>query len=247
MPSEKDNHETLNDETLKKAFNDYFDRILADAPPDDELAKKYAYPESSIKKVRRRYKAIKNLRSFWLQQLGRVAMIVLITLSLIFGVLMTNSNVRAAVSEFFIKDNDTHLEINYKNDEETTVSTNNMPSKKQNDTTLENFEITYIPYRYKLEEVTSGENYRTYLYRNPKGHSIYISILPKKSSSIKIYNDVTLHNIILINGQEAVYSYKKEEQVEDLILGYDEYIIHIITEKTEDEAKNIAKGIVIKK
>lgn len=183
-------YELLTDDLLKKAFNDYFDRILAKVPSDDELAKRYPYPESSYEKVFAAYKAQKRRALIWLKTIGRVAIIVIVAVSLTFGVLMTNTDIKAAVSSFFIRDKGDHWQIDFNNGEEYVAEIEEViqdEEKEIKESPADKFEIRYVPEGFELDEYSNESEKVSYKYIDSNGDRITINICRREDDESRDY------------------------------------------------------------
>ena len=183
-------HEVLTDDLLKKAFNDYFDRVLEQTPSDEELAKRYPYPESSYEEVFAAYKSQKRRAAVWLKSAGRVAIIALIVASLTFGVLMTNTDIRAAISSFFIRDKGNHWEINFINGEEFSAETEEViqdEEKEIKESPADKFEIRYVPEGFELYEYSNESEKVSYKYIDSNADSISINICIREDDESRDY------------------------------------------------------------
>lgn len=201
-------HEVLTDDLLKKAFNDYFDRVLEQTPSDEELAKKYPYPESSYEKVFAAYKAQKRRALIWLKTIGRVAIIVIVAVSLTFGVLMTNTDIKASVSSFFIRDKGDHWQIDFNNGEEYAAEIEEESPDSEKEITVLDYKIGYIPDGFELtrEEIFVDVFFYNE-YWDDNGRSITIEIYTSGNSAFFVDNDRHKHSFTKINGCEAMISY----------------------------------------
>ncbi len=240
----ENDREFLSDDLLKKAFNDYFDRILADMPSDTELAKRYPYPESSLKIVRRKYKALKRRRSLWLRYLGRAAVIVLITASITFGLLMTNSDIRAAVSSFFIRDRGNHLEIDFNNGEEAVLENEGVDPETQNETSVLDYEIHYIPDGFELiSEEFFGGNIFFREYRDANERSFVINIYDSGNTGFFVDKERHKYTFIRINGYEAMIAYDESEKCGLILINDGKCCIQINGCLEKEELIKVARGI----
>ncbi len=234
----------FNDEILNKAFNDYFDRILAEAPSDDELAKRYPYPESSLKIARRIYKRQRRKTPVWLRYLGRAAVVLLIAVSLTFGVLMTDSNVRAAVSSFFIRDKGDHLEIVFNNGEEAVLENEEVDPETQNETSVLDYEIGYIPDGFELtSEEIFDEDYLYCLYFDENKRYLTIMIADSDKLGVLVDNKEYEHTFTRINGYEAMISYDELQKCGVINIIDGKYCIQIDGYLEKEELIKVAQDI----
>lgn len=236
-------HEVLTDDLLKKAFNDYFDRVLEQTPSDEELAKKYPYPESSYEKVFAAYKAQKRRALIWLKSAGRVAIIALIVASLTFGVLMTNTNIRAAVSSFFIRDKGDHWQIDFINGEEFSPETEEViqdEEKEIKESPADKFEIRYVPEGFELDEYSNESEKVSYKYTDSNADSISINICRREDLENLDY--LTYENMM---ATPFVGYYKELDDGKSrlLVMERSDYAVFVETTLDVEALKKIARNI----
>lgn len=227
----------LNDDLLKKAFNDYFERTLAILPSDEELAARYPYPESSLKIARRIYKRHRRKTPVWLRYLGRAAVILFAVVSLTFGLLLTDSNVRAAVSNFFMRDRGDHVEIDFNNGEELVLE------DERSDTTemkpIE-FEIRYIPDGFELTEDNGTDKKKAYKYESSGGDWITIEICKKEDVEDKEYR--TYKNM-RAGTRIGYYTALDDGRINSIFVGHVNYVIRVATTLDVETLQEIAANV----
>ena len=237
-------HEVLTDDLLKKAFNDYFDRVLEQTPSDEELAKKYPYPESSYEEVFAAYKSQKRRAAVWLKSAGRVAIIALIVASLTFGVLMTNTDIRAAVSSFFIRDKGDHLEIDFNNGEEAVLENEEVDPETQNETSVLDYEIGYIPDGFELiSEIFSDAGVFLREYRDANERLVMIEIYSSGNTGLIVNKEGNKYTFTRINGYEAMISYDESKKYGVILIIDGKYCIQIDGDIEKEELIKVARGI----
>jgi hypothetical protein len=143
-------NEEIFDSLLEKAFFNYEKQLQKTYPDDEELEKEYP---TSRKKIRRYRNILKEKeyrrKSIWLY-VNRAAVAFLCIISLIFGLVMLNPDVRASVEKVILKLHDKYTEFVF-----------NVTADEFASYDLEDFEIGYIPEDFEVlnENIYDGMKY----------------------------------------------------------------------------------------
>lgn len=147
------------DSILTSAFNDYINKQIENEPTDDELAEKYPIPKNGLKRILKAIKEQKYHRPMYIVYLQRVAVTVLILAATVFSLLMSNSKIRAAVTDVIIEWYKTHIKIEFTSD----------PSDDTETTPISEYslQIGYIPEGFELVDTYEfNQNLAIYTYKN---------------------------------------------------------------------------------
>lgn len=229
------------DSILTSAFNDYINKQIENEPTDDELAEKYPIPKNGLKRILKAIKEQKYHRPMYIVYLQRVAVTVLILAATVFSLLMSNSKIRAAVTDVIIEWYNTHIKIEFTSD----------PSDDTETTPISEYslQIGYIPEGFELVDTNEFEqHFKKYTFISGDK---YIQIEFFLSNITEYLFDIERHESYntVINGLAAyIFSSEENDIHTSIIMGNESFTLFLDTPKNISEAIKIAENIeVIKK
>lgn len=241
MYSSEHINDDIFDSILTSAFNDYINKQIENEPTDDELAEKYPIPKNGLKRILKAIKEQKYHRPMYIVYLQRVAVTVLILAATVFSLLMSNSKIRAAVTDVIIEWYNTHIKIEFTSD----------PSDDTETTPISEYslQIGYIPEGFELvDTIDYEEQFKSYTYR--MGDK-YIQIELNKFNIGNYMFDIEQYKCdnTIINGLTAyVLSNNKDDTQTSVIWGNKLYTLILDACLNTNEAIKIAENInIIKK
>lgn len=223
------------DGILKTAFEEYLEKELEKVPSDEELAEMYPVSQKSLKKAQRRLKEIKFRKSLPLLYLQRAAVVVLVCVTVCFGVFITSEKVRAAIVDTVVEWFDEYVKIDFSKD---STDEDTVDNSEETTTTAEadSLEIGYIPEGFELTSIIDETDYtRRYMYTSPSGDYIMIGIYSLESVQASVDIELSEYEKISVNGNDAYLLYNKEERCGSLTFRNNRYTMFIscILDKTE--------------
>ena len=186
---------------LSEAFTRYEKEYLNSLPSEDELSERYPITEKelrSVEKYRRRSEKIKKYgRPLAAVYLRRAVAVLLITVSLAFGAMMLNGEVRAAVVNAIVQTFDKFLSISFNND------------SAQSDENLNIYDfdvLSNIPDGYELVKEREDGHQRYYEFKNENNVMLCVIVAYTDGTSIGLDNEHSTFEEIEIDGNEAYKS-----------------------------------------
>lgn len=200
-------NEDVFDAVLQRAFCDYTDERLASYPDCSTLAKMYPLPKKEKRAFDRIAKEAEYGKSLVRVYLVRVAVIFLCIITLGAGVMMTSTEVRAAVKNVIVEWFDKYTHFSF-------VATDTGSGDFEN---VEDVKIGYIPDGYELINTDESSISITYVYSS-NNTDLLIDIFENEASELFPDNERSKYSIIQINGHESWIIYDEENISGTLIL-----------------------------
>lgn len=200
-------NEDVFDAVLQRAFCDYTDERLSSYPDCSTLAKMYPLPKKEKRAFDRAAKELKYGKSLVRVYLVRVAVIFLCIITLGAGVMMTSTEVRAAVKNVIVEWFDKYTHFSF-------VATDTGSGDFEN---VEDVKIGYIPDGYELINTDESSISITYVYSS-NNTDLLIDIFENEASELFPDNERSKYSIIQINGHESWIIYDEENISGTLIL-----------------------------
>ncbi|MBR6808262.1 MAG: DUF4367 domain-containing protein [Clostridia bacterium] len=228
---------------LTTALHTYMEWELDSLPSDEELSVMYPTSQKMLKKYRKKAKSAHRKGPVAVVYLRRVAVIFLAVISLIFGVMMTDADVRAAVVESVVTWCGKYVKIDFKNSSAPAQTKTNSNSESAPTPDMESLVIEYVPEGYILSTEIEEIGYREYLYMTETGEYLLISI--ENTNNIGIGLDVESSELekFTVNGHEAYLSYNHTDQVGTLVFGNKVYTVSVTGIIAKSELIKIAENI----
>ena len=227
------------DGILTAALNEFITEELRLLPTDDELSVMYPTSEKQLKQYRKKAKQKQRKVPTLPVYLKRIAVIALAVISVVFGVLMTNEGVRAAIVKSFITWYDKYVEFDFSRYEE--------PEKEEEETdplaAIESLVIGYVPDGYVLSDSVEETGYRQYFYMTETGEHLVIDISTSKGSSIGLDHENSDLEKLSLGGKDMYLSYNDTEGVGTIAFGNEMYTVLVSGIVTKDELIKIAENI----
>ena len=229
------------DSILTSAFNDYINKQIENEPTDDELAEKYPIPKNGLKRILKSIKEQKYHRPMYIVYLQRVAVTVLILAATVFSLLMSNSKIRAAVTDVIIEWYNTHIKIEFTSD----------PSDDTETTPISEYslQIGYIPEGFELIDTIDYENhFKSYTYTM---NDQYIQIEFNKTNFLNYLLDSEIYKFdsLVINELSGYIFSDNNDTITytSIIWGNELFTITLDTPLDSQESIKIAQNIKISK
>lgn len=226
--------EEVFDGILKAALDEYIYESDKSFPSDEELAKMYPVQKKGVRKYKKYAKAKKYNMPIPVIYLRRIAAVFLVVISLSFGLLSTNANVRAAIADTVVTWYEKYIQINFSKD---TNESNVI------DATVESLKIEYVPNGFALSSTTEESDSREYIYTKENGDYMIIGIYSSDTTDITADIEQMEYEIITINEIDAYVSYNEEEQSGIIAMGNDKYTIWISACLEKSEIIKVAENI----
>ena len=228
------NNQVSFDSLLRMAVREtYMDQVNA-IPPEDELEKILHTDDNfknKIKAIVRRENRNEKL-IYFSRAATKVAVVVLVCISLTFASLMTADAVRESVATTILEWHDKFTRI--------FIETDAQQAK------LSEIRFNYIPEGFELveEESWNVDDYQLFLYKNSKNDFINIFIT-KGNSGDSIFGDNEQSNIciIKIDNKECLWIFEKNEN--QLIIPFKNKFYNITSSLSIEEIIQIYKNIEI--
>lgn len=209
------------------------------APSDEELVKTFP-PNFKHKRLLRKYvKREKHLRAqpLPLIYLKRAAIIVLSVITISFGLLMTNIEVRAAVKKAVVEFFDKYVRISFTDSE-----TNDI-----NAISIDSFMIEYIPNGFLTVDEYESDDMRAYTYSNDEDK--YLTIIINLNADAEDNIDIEENDFSRINiGEyECFLLYNADGPDGTIVFSYNNYSFSVSGLLERDELIKVVENIKIKK
>ena len=225
-------NEDVFDAVLQRAFCDYTDEKLASYPDCSTLAKMYPLPKKEKRAFDRTAKETEYGKSLVRVYLVRVAVIFLCIITLGAGVLMTSTEVRAAVKNVIIEQFEKYNLFKILNIE---TGRNDFES-------IEDVNIKYIPDGYELVNTTEIPGNITYDYSSFE-NTFTIEIFENETTDLFPDNERSEYIRTRINGHESWIIYDDKSSEGSLILAGAKISVLIVGKLPKDELIKIAENM----
>lgn len=188
--------------------------------------------ENRLKKISRSIGRKENIHHVK-NVIWKTAISVAAVFGMIFGGLLTQPTVYAAVQDIFVNVFNTHDKYEFSED---------------NAVNIENFDINkmplYLPEGYELRNISFGIGVTDLTYRNDGQQAIYFTYSPADGSSISVDNERHAREIIRVNNQDY-YFYRALEENDDsmMIWTCGGYTYAIIAQISDKEFIKIAESV----
>ena len=155
---------------------------------------------------------------------------------------MTNSDVRAAVSNTVVTWYEKFVQIDFS-------KSNEQNNQENSDTTpdtlpgVNDLQITYIPPEFKLTISVEESNKREYFYISENGEYLMVGIYSSDTTEFATNNELTEYEQISINGNEAYLLYYETEMTGSIIYGNTKYSIIITAVCSKENLLKVAENI----
>lgn len=227
-------NEELFEFLLEKAFVQHEEELQKTYPDDEELEKTYP---TNRKKIRRYKKIIKEKeygrKLIWMY-VNRAAVAFLCIISLIFGLVMTNSEVRASVENVVLKWYDKYTEFVF-----------NETSDEFDSYKLEDFKIGYIPEDFELQYEENYGDLRDICFINTKKEEaiFVVQIFDNDRTSVFVDNEQMSYEKTKIGSHEAWLMYNDADRYGSLLIVDTKFSILIVGDLSKEDIIKIARNI----
>lgn len=246
--------EELFDAICREEFLRYIKKESESYPSKEELDAMYTVSKRGRRRLMRAIKAERYGKPLLAVYLQRVAIILLVTITVAFGVLMTNTEVRAAIGKVFIEWYEKYVKFDFNGGEgvnikiEDTKENSNENSGENTEPAFESnplydYEIGYIPEGYELESSREIDYMRDYIYFNSEGSCVDIMI--SHINNISISFDIENHEYTEteINGKPVYLLYSDSIGDGTIICNESDYIISVYGTVKKEELIKIFENI----
>ena len=191
---------------LTEAFLRYEEKLNGEIPSDTELSVRYPLPEKEKRSVVKYQKKVakekKYGRPMYVVFLRRAVAIVLIAVSVLFGSLLMNEKVRAAVSNAIVQIFEKYVKLIPWNTEEKSDSMN-----------IYDYDVlSHIPDGYETVKAREIQTMREFGFVNEEGYDLYVCVRYDEGFEISIDNDNSIIEMIEIDGNEAFRQIELSEE-----------------------------------
>ena len=191
---------------LMEAFLRYEEKLNGEIPSDTELSVRYPLPEKEKRSVVKYQKKVakekKYGRPMYVVFLRRAVAIVLIAVSVLFGSLLMNEKVRAAVSNAIVQIFEKYVKLIPWNTEEKSDSMN-----------IYDYDVlSHIPDGYETVKAREIQTMREFGFVNEEGYDLYVCVRYDEGFEISIDNDNSIIEMIEIDGNEAFRQIELSEE-----------------------------------
>lgn len=202
--------EEIFDAVLQRVFCDYTDEQIASYPDCAELSKKYPLPKKEKRAFDRAAEETKYNKSLVRVYLSRAAVIFLCIITLAAGVMLSSSQVRAAVKNVFVEWFDRYARFSFVS---TDTSVNDFES-------IEDVEIGYVPDEYELigTDGIDGEIAYIYSLNNSNDYMYMVEVFENGAVELFPDNNYSEYTKLQINGRDAWIIYDNDNGSGTLIL-----------------------------
>ncbi len=227
-------NEELFEVVLEKAFIEHEKDMLKSYPADDELESEYPISKKEIRRFKNIVKEKEYGKKLIRVYFDRVAVVILCIISLFFALIMTSSEVRAAVENVILKWYDKYTEFVF------TEELTRFDYEK-----VEDVEIGYIPEKYKLETDTSDGVSRDIFYINIDNPDLFlfIEIIKDSNAQIDFDNEYFDYEKIHTNSLDLWVMYDEEEGNGGIVTSYNSIIIKITGYVSKEDLIRIVEDI----
>ncbi len=216
------------------ALEEYVKCEVDRLPSDGEIVKMYPYSSKHLKKYIRKSNIVTKKTPVWQRNLKRVAIIILVTAVAFFGLMLTNKDVRAAISNAVVTWYNNFIKVDYSN------STDVVNKDKDS---VYDFEIGYIPVGFDLVEKVEDNSVREYIYSNSNGDYLSIGIYTADSTDEVIDIEKTEFEKTTINGYETYVLYSEAERSGTVTMGDRNFVVLIDAISDYSDLIKIAENI----
>lgn len=245
---------------LAKALYEDMELEQANAPSESEVRELFPYTHKQEREARRLRRILKhgNERPAFIY-IKRTAVILLCTVTLSFGLLMTDDGIRAAVGDTLKKTAEKLFSLSYQADmddvikeidgdkgyyeitfDDVKVEDRETAEKKFD---IDNIQITYIPEGYEMCENVQDENRMFYVYKNSNGSLILINISLTETIDQFVNFSNKAHEKINVNGNDAFVFYDTDEYYGEIIWGNELFTMEIFGYTSIEQLLKIAEGV----
>ncbi len=219
---------------LKEAFFKYEKQVQKAYPDDEELEKEYPTSRKKIRKYKNIVKEKEYGRKLIWVYMNRAAVAFLCIISLLFGLIMTNSEVRASVETVVLKWYDKYTEFIF------SATSDGFASYE-----LEDFEIGYIPEDFDLQHDEILDDIRDMWFINTeKGDAIcVIQIFNTDQTSVFVDNEQMVYEKTKIGSNEAWMMYNAGDGYGSLLVADAKFSILVVGDLSKEELIKIAENI----
>ena len=241
--------EELFDAICRAEFSRYIKNKCETYPSKEELDAMYSVPKRGRRRLMRAIKAEQYGKPLFVVYLQRVAILLLVTITVAFGVLMTNTEVRAEIGNVIIEWCEKYIKFDFNGGKETIVEIDDTEgSSDTSDQSFESnpiydYEIGYIPEGFDLENSKERGYTRNYIYYDAIDNCVGISINDSNHSTYSVDIENNEYTEIIINGKKAYCLYDDSVGSGSIIANEAEYIIYVYGTVSKEELIKIFENI----
>ena len=240
--------EELFDAICRKEFLRYIKNKCETYPSKEELDAMYSVPKRGRRRLLRAIKAERYGKSLLTVYIRRAAVILLVTVTVAFGVLMTNTEVRAAIINAFIKWNEKNIEFDFSVDDPVSDSSDSSNNSDSSEVNINSIKIDYVPKHMYLTYALENDNVRIYTYLDSSNENVDLMIEIHYDNNIGAFvdNEEYDYQEIEINNKKAYCLYDEKSNDGIIILNDNGFTIVITGNIQKNELIKIAENIVFK-
>ena len=231
---------------LAEAFSRYEEKLNAPIPSDEELAERYRLPDEELRSVLKYRKKAETVRKYgrpvYAVYLRRAVAVVFIAVFVLFGAVMLNEKVRAAVGNAIVRFFEKYVMI---------ISTgeNGRTSDESESPSIYDFDVLpHIPDGYETVKARETQTMREFDFINEKGYDLHVLIRYSGGFEIGMDNENSKIEKIEIDGNEAYRQIELSEEPNfvTVVLIKDNIVFQVIGYENYEIITEIAEKIVKK-
>jgi len=227
------------DAICKAAFSQYIIDKCKTYPSKEETDAMFTIPKRGRRRLKRALKTKKYGKPLFVVYLQRVAIVFLVTIAVTFGVFMTNTEVRAAISNDIIKWSEKNILFKFGVDD---------PVSDSSEVNIDSIKIDYVPKHMYLTYALENDNVRIYTYLDSSNENVDLMIEIHYDNNIGAFvdNEEYDYQEIEINNKKAYCLYDEKSNDGIIILNDNGFTIVITGNIQKNELIKIAENIVFK-
>lgn len=210
-------------------------------PSDEKLAKMYPTSKKMMRKYRNKVKERWYRNPLPVVYLKRVSIIALAVISVMFGVLSTSGEVRAAIVNTVVTWHDKYVNIDLY--AENNIDESESQTETEEGPDANTLVVGYIPQEYILSSSTEEIDHREYLYMTDTGEYLLISFYSSKNADIGLDIQNSEYEQFVVNGNDAFLSYNDTDQYGTIVFGNRIYTVTVSGLISKDELIKISENI----
>ncbi|MBE6687439.1 MAG: DUF4367 domain-containing protein [Ruminococcaceae bacterium] len=245
---------------LERILYEEMERELEAYPSEEELRKLFPYTKRQEKEVRRLKRILKHKgeKPTYIY-FKRVAVILLCVITASFGLLMTDEGVRAAVSEKVKEITEKILPWSYKAELDDVIKGENKEKgyyeiafddvkvadreAAEEEFSIENIEVTYIPDGFELYENRENEIKREYSYKTTEGKELLIRFSIAETGDYTVDSERLTKEKVTINGNDGFLFYNEKSIQGSILWGNEVYMCYVNGNISRNELIRVAEGV----
>lgn len=221
------------EEMLRLAVNECFEKEMAAIPPQEELEQMYPYSKKDKRRMKKMFVRDQRTGAFRiiLKYSYRVATVFAITLTMLFGALLTDENVRAAVKETVVEWFNTFTRFKFEG--------------KNNANLVSGWHLEYLPDGFTESKSFNLGFGKTIIYTNAQSENLVFTYVPSSDTSIAVNSERADYETFYIEETEYyLFIPQSKELPAIMIWEQGSFAFSLEASLNGDELKAIAVSVV---